>query len=189
MIYLLVLAAAVALGLALGGRLESLAKIELRAVWLFFAAIALQVAGFPSGIFPWSTGDGPARALWVASYGFLIVGALTNLRVRGLAVVAAGMILNFAAIVTNGGHMPALPEAAAATGLGPGVHQNSLATSDPTLGWLVDRWAAPDWVPLANVYSVGDVVLALGAFMVVLSAMQVPHLRRKSRAPVLPGPA
>jgi hypothetical protein len=180
MVFLVVLAAAVALGLALGGRLRSLATIELRAVWLFFAAIALQLAAFPSGVLPWSTGDAAARALWIASYGCLIVGALVNLRVRGVPVVAAGMLLNFTAIVANGGHMPALPDAAAATGLETGINNNSVTTGEPALAWLVDRWAAPDWVPLANVYSVGDVVLALGAFAVVLSGMHISaHIRHK----------
>ena len=42
---------------------------------------------------------------------------------------------------------------------------NSTASSDPSLPWLVDRWAAPDWLPLANVFSVGDVVIAVGAFV------------------------
>jgi hypothetical protein len=42
----------------------------------------------------------------------------------------------------------------------------------------VDRWAAPDWLPLANVFSVGDVVIALGAFVIVLAGMGV-RLRRE----------
>ena len=50
---------------------------------------------------------------------------------------------------------------------------NSTALADPRLGWLVDRWAAPEWVPLANVFSLGDVVIAAGAVVIVLSAMGV----------------
>ena len=59
--------------------------------------------------------------------------------------------------------------------------------SDPSLPWLVDRWAAPDWLPLANVYSVGDVVIAVGAFVIVLAAMGVqrPTLARLTRRPRL----
>jgi Family of unknown function (DUF5317) len=179
MVFLLVLGAAVAVGLALGGQLRA-AAIRFRAVWLFFAAIALQLVAFPSGVLPWSTGDDAARVLWLASYGCLIAGALVNMRVRGVPIVAAGMLLNFAAIVANRGHMPALPDAAAATGLESGVHNNSVTDSEPALSWLVDRWAAPDWVPLANVYSVGDVVLALGAFVVVLGGMRVStHIRHR----------
>jgi hypothetical protein len=59
------------------------------------------------------------------------------------------------------------------------VRNNSIQSADPSLSWLVDRWAAPDWVPLANVFSVGDVVIAVGAFVVVLVAMRprLPTLR------------
>jgi hypothetical protein len=53
------------------------------------------------------------------------------------------------------------------------VRANSTALTDPSLPWLVDRWAAPDWIPLANVFSVGDVVIAVGAFVLVLAAMGV----------------
>ena len=45
--------------------------------------------------------------------------------------------------------------------------------SEPNLPWLVDRWAAPDWLSLANVFSVGDVVIAFGAFVIVLAGMGV----------------
>jgi hypothetical protein len=41
----------------------------------------------------------------------------------------------------------------------------------PHLSWLIDRWGAPSWVPLANVYSVGDVLLGVGALVIVSAAM------------------
>jgi len=57
----------------------------------------------------------------------------------------------------------------------------SLVGPRPELPWLVDRWAAPDWVPLANVYSLGDAVIALGIVMLVLAAMgaRLPALRSR----------
>jgi hypothetical protein len=60
---------------------------------------------------------------------------------------------------------------------------NSTALPDPSLPWLIDRWAAPDWLPLANVYSIGDVVIAVGAFAIVLAAMGVqrPTILRHTR--------
>jgi hypothetical protein len=63
---------------------------------------------------------------------------------------------------------------------------NSKALPDPSFPWLIDRWAAPDWLPLANVYSIGDVVIAVGTFVIVLGAMGVRrptalrHARRAS---------
>jgi hypothetical protein len=170
--------AAVALGLALGGRLADLARLELRASWLFFAAIGLQLVAFPLPVFPWETGEGVASALWLLSCGFLVVAAGLNVRIAGVPIVAAGMLLNLVAILANGGTMPVTPAAMQAAGERYATNANSTAMSDPNAPWLVDRWAAPDWIPFANVFSVGDVVIAIGAFVLVLAAMGVTPRHR-----------
>jgi len=174
---------AVALGLVLGGSLGRLAEIRLRAAWLFLAAIALQVVAFPVSGMPWRTHDTVASVLWIASYGLLLVAAVLNRRITGVPVVAVGMCLNLVAILANGGTMPVGYDAMHAAGRVSETHANSTAMTDPSLPWLVDRWAAPDWLPLANVFSVGDVIIALGAFVIVLAGMGVqrPTLPRLSR--------
>jgi Family of unknown function (DUF5317) len=174
---------ALALGLALGGSLGRLAEIRLRAPWLFLAAIGLQLVAFPVDGMPWHTHEAVASALWVGSYGLLVVAAALNLRITGVPVVAAGMCLNLAAILANGGTMPVGYEAMRNAGRVAVSHANSTAMSEPSLPWLVDRWAAPDWLPLANVFSVGDVVIALGAFVIMLAGMGVqrPALARPAR--------
>jgi hypothetical protein len=164
---------ALALGLALGGRLGNLAQLRLRATWLFFLAITLQVVAFPFGFLPWSTDGTVATGLWLASYALLIVAAVVNARITGVPIVAAGMFLNLVAILANRGTMPVRPDAMNAAGDDYGTNANSTAMVDPHVGWLVDRWAAPDWIPLANVFSLGDVVIAAGAVVIVLSAMGV----------------
>jgi uncharacterized protein DUF5317 len=169
---------AVALGLAVGGSLGQLAEIRLRAPWLFLAAIALQLIAFPVSGIPWRTHETVASVLWVASYGLLVVAALLNRRIAGVPVVATGMCLNLAAILANGGTMPVGYEAMQAAGRVSETHANSTAMSEPNLPWLVDRWAAPDWLPLANVFSVGDVVIAFGAIVIVLAGMGV-RVRRE----------
>ena len=100
---------ALALGLVLGGRLGNLAELRLRASWLFFVAIALQVVAFPFAFLPWRMDAGDASLLWLTSYGFLIVAAFVNRRITGVPIVALGMCMNVAAIVANGGTMPVSP--------------------------------------------------------------------------------
>ena len=165
--------AAVALGLVLGGRLGNLARIELRSTWLFFAAIGLQLVAFPVDAAPWRTSETLASVLWVISYGLLVVAAVLNRRITGVPIVATGMALNLAAILANRGTMPVRLSAMHDAGRIDAVQANSTAMSDPSLPWLVDRWAAPDWIPLANVFSVGDVVIAVGAVVIVLAGMGV----------------
>lgn len=150
-----------------------LADMRLRAAWLLFVAVALQVAAFPFGFLPWTTGQATGTVLWLGSYVLLVAGALLNLRVAGVPLLAAGMTANLLAIVANGGTMPVLPGAMHAAGRTEVVHANSTAAADPSLGWLVDRWAAPDWIPFANVVSVGDAAIAVGVVVIVLTGMGV----------------
>ncbi len=180
MVFLVVCAAAVALGLLLGGRLSTLAGLRLRAVWLFYVAVGLQIVAFPSGVLPWSMGDVAARILWVASYACLGAAVAGNYRLRGALVVALGMLMNLEAIIANRGHMPALPYALRAAGIDGHLHNNSIAAAHPHLAWLVDRWVVPGWIPLGNVFSAGDVVIALGAFVLVLGAMGAQPLAFRS---------
>lgn len=165
--------AALVVGVALGGRLGNLARLRLRASWLFFAAIALQVVAFPFGFLPWRTEESVASLLWLASYTLLIAAAVMNRRIVGVPVVALGMGLNVVAVTANGGTMPVLPEAMHGAGGSHTTLHNSTATPDPHLSWLVDRWAAPDWIALANVFSIGDVIIATGAVVIVLAGLGV----------------
>ena len=97
-----------------------------------------------------------------------------------------GMALNLAAILANRGTMPVRLAAMHDAGRIDAVQANSTAMSDPSMPWLVDRWAAPDWIPLANVFSVGDVIIAVGAVVIVLAGMGVraPRLSAGSGARV-----
>jgi hypothetical protein len=170
MAQLLPIALALPVALLLGGRLGRVAELRLRGLWLFFLAFGIQVVAFPFAFLPWTTGDDTAKALWLVSYGCLLAAAALNRRLLGAQVVALGMALNLAAILANGGRMPATPAAMEAAGLDFAVRHNSVAAADPHLPWLVDRFAAPAWVPLTNVFSVGDAVIALGAAVLVLAA-------------------
>jgi Family of unknown function (DUF5317) len=154
----------------LGGRWSRLAELRLRWIGLFYLAIAFQIVAFPISTLPWKTPDRLATALWLVSYGLFAVGALANRRIAGVPLVGAGMFSNVAAILSNGGHMPALPSALEAAGLHFEQSRNSAAVAAPHLSWLVDRWAAPDWVPWANVFPVGDVLIATGGFVFALAA-------------------
>jgi Family of unknown function (DUF5317) len=167
----------------LGGRWSRLAELQIRWVGLFYAAIVLQIVAFPVSSLPWRTPDRAAVVLWLTSYGLFAVAAARNARIAGVPLIALGMASNVAAILSNGGHMPALPSALRAAGLHFEQSRNSTALAAPHLHWLVDRWAAPAWVPWANVYSIGDVLIALGGFILALGATGA---LRRPRISVLP---
>jgi len=170
----------VLLGVVVGGDPRKLAAIRLRRIELFYLAFVLQLVAFPLAFLPWRTDDRMATALWLVSYALLVVGAIANRRIIGVPVVAAGMASNVIAVIANSGHMPALPQALRAANKHYSVHFNSALNAKPRLPWLVDRWAVPDWIPLGNVYSIGDVIIAVGVVLLVVAAMQprLPLLRR-----------
>jgi Family of unknown function (DUF5317) len=143
-----------------GGRLGALVELRLRHGWAIFTALALQVAaldlpGLPEGLRP---------VLVVASYPVGAVFLAANRRVPGMALVAVGGALNLVAILANGGVMPASPSALAAAGLPldePGF-QNSAAVANARLAFLGDVLYIPASWPFSNVFSVGDVLIAVG---------------------------
>jgi len=187
MVLVLPLALALTLGALLGGDIRRVAALRLRRVELFYVAIALQLVAFPFGFMPWHVSDLVARCLWLVSYGILCAAAFVNARIPGVPVIAAGMVSNIVAVAANGGHMPALPQALHAAHKHYTVSLNSARDATPHLPWLVDRWAVPRWVHLGNVYSFGDVVIAIGVIVLVLVAMR-PRLvlRHVSKHPYAP---
>jgi Family of unknown function (DUF5317) len=161
----------------LGGRLEALAEVRARLAWTLLLALGLQVMslslpGVPERLRPY---------IQLASYPVAGVFVIANRRLPGMLLVGLGALLNLVAMSANGGVMPA--SAAALDQAGLPQHRDSYANStlvrDPRLGFLGDVFAIPDPVPLANVFSVGDVCIGLGLVTAVhgLTGSR-PRLRR-----------
>ncbi len=83
--------------------------------------------------------------------------------------MALGGALNFLCISVNGGVMPADPDALRAIGRSPASDEfiNSTALADPKLAFLGDIIPTPDSWPVSNVYSVGDLLILTGAFVLL----------------------
>jgi hypothetical protein len=68
--------------------------------------------------------------------------------------------------------MPAAPDAVAALGMeASDGFSNSVVLADPALRPLTDIFALPAWVPFANVFSVGDVLIAVGVGVAIALGM------------------
>ena len=163
-----------------GGRLSRLADLDFRRAWLALAAIVVQVLII--SIVP-GIGKDLSEQIHLASY--LLLGAflVVNRHIPGLLVIAGGGALNFAAIVTNGGVMPADPDALAAAGIPQDATEfaNSAPAEGAPLGFLGDVFHTPGWLPIHNVFSVGDLVIVLGAFLLLQRACRTPPSRRPRR--------
>jgi len=184
MFLLLVLALAVALVPVSGGRLRALSDLRFRAPWLLFASLGILV-----GLLTFPGEENWIRtALYLATYPLTAAFVIVNRRVPGLWIVGIGALLNFAAIAANGGVMPASAQALRAAGLvaDPDVYSNSAVLADPRLLFLGDVFAIPRSWPFANVYSVGDVVIVLGAAYTV-HRVAGSRLVGRRRVPDAPG--
>ena len=162
-------------------------SVALKAGWLIFSALAFQIIAV-------SVIDdihfGAAKALLIASYIILIPAILLNIKRPGIVIVFAGLLMNFTAIVANGGTMPL---DAAAVGLDPEVlpeiqngseylplSKDTLATPGSVrLRFLTDIHPFPG--PIRAAFSLGDVFILGGIVFYLLSFVRprrmwpIPH--------------
>ena len=158
-------------GIAVGGRPEGLGTLHFRWSALMLAGMLVQVVLFSEPVSA-RVGDwGPP--IYVGSTALVLAAVLANVSIPGMALVAAGAVSNLAAIVANGGYMPAARSALAALGkTDPTTYSNSAALANPALEPLTDIFAMPTWLPFANVFSVGDVLITAGVAATIVMAMR-----------------
>jgi hypothetical protein len=158
------------LGFALGGRASGLANIKFRWGMLAVAGFAVQIILF-SGPVSERIGDaGPV--VYVASTALVLVAVLANLRLPGMALVAIGAASNLAAILANGGYMPASHSAAVVGSDGIVVYSNTRVFGSPALEPLTDVIVLPAWLPFTNIASIGDLLIGAGIAIVIASSMR-----------------
>jgi hypothetical protein len=163
------------LGKLLGGSVSALAGVRFH--WMGLALIGLlgQVVLFSDQVTARIGAAGPA--LYIASTLMVLVSLLRNVELPGLEVISAGAFLNLLAIITNGGYMPSSPEAwMALNGVAQfpkeGYTNSALIGPSTPLPFLGDVFYLPHPIPFANVFSIGDVVIAVGAVWFLVQAMR-----------------
>jgi hypothetical protein len=174
---LLVGALAAAVALLCGGR-PGTSGYRFRGVRLVVAAAVLQLAGTL-----WS----PAYAVLLALSALLAaVFVVANVRVPGVPLIALGLLLNAVVIGLNGA-MPVSEAAAQRAGVATdalvGELRHTTSGDGTTLGALGDVIPVPlPW--RAEVVSVGDVFVAAGVGLLVLTLVFGRPPVRGSRRPV-----
>ncbi len=158
-------------GLLLGGRPAGLASLEFRWPWLIIGGLCIQVVLFSDQVAS-VVGD-LGVPIYVGSTALVFLGVLRNASITGMKVVAVGAASNLAAIVANGGYMPASRAALEALGKTDAtIYSNSAVIEHPALQPLTDILALPAWLPFSNIFSVGDVLIAVGVAVVIVAAMR-----------------
>jgi Family of unknown function (DUF5317) len=161
-----------------GGHLRRLADIKLRWVPLAVAALAVQVVVIT--VWP-AMPHAIAVSAHLTSYLMLAAVVWVNRAVPGMVVIAIGAGANALAIAANDGTLPASARALRQAGIKPRVgFQNSGVLAHPHLSWLGDIMVTPSWLPFRNMLSIGDLVLLLGAVILV---MRVTHSASRDAVP------
>ena len=158
------------IGVLTGGSLSRLGDLHFRWAPLIALGMVGQVLLFSTGIGA-ALGDA-APAAYIASNLVVLFAVGRNLSIPGMILVLIGGAANLITIVANGGYMPVSPEAVVAMGRVPKEgYSNSRLVDGVVLGPLTDIFAMPTWIPLANVFSVGDALIGVGAAIAVVAAM------------------
>ena len=158
-------------------------RVEIRSGWLAVIALLAQLVVVYVGF-----GDAAVlrRFIFPSTYVLLLAFVILNRRRIGFLIIGAGMLLNFLAIVTNGGLMPISPEHLQESELAelepgdavPNSKNVMLEEEDTKLRWLSDRLHWDTGTDL-QVFSVGDVIIAVG-LVVVLLELLLPRVQRVS---------
>ena len=178
MLLLYSIAIGLLIGRLLGGRVRNLERVHF--VWwqLALAGLFVQLVLFADPVQERVGAEGPY--IYVISTLAVMVALLRNLRLPGLAIVAIGATLNLIPVIANGGAMPSDPAAwLALTGaaeLPVAFFSNSVLIGPDTLfPFLGDLFVWPEPLPFATVFSIGDVVIGVGAVVFLVSAMRPRH--------------
>jgi hypothetical protein len=175
------IAAGLLIGRLAGGRVRNLENVRFMWWQLALAGLAVQLVIFAGPIAERVGSWG--SAVYVLSTIAVMVALLRNLRLPGLWIIAIGAALNLIAVLANGGAMPSDPEAwRTLTGVAalPVTHFSNavLMGPDTVFPFLGDMFVWPKPLPLANVFSIGDAIIAVGAVVFLVTAMRGPREER-----------
>jgi len=189
MILLTAVVAAFVVSVLSGGRPGRLANVRFQWAWLAPAAFALQayIIYRPS---PRAEGLLSAPVLvMMASYGLLVLLLWRNRQLFGVKLITVGLVMNLTVMIANGGYMPVTRQsleraghAHLALGSEPGARIRGtkdilLPSHAIKLWWLSDIFIIPPPAPITGIFSLGDVMIAVGAFWFLYKYMQEPSIR------------
>jgi hypothetical protein len=154
----------------------------LRYAWLVLVAFLPQLFAFYLPFTRSHVSDSLAAVCLVSSQIGLLLFCWLNRRSVGIPLLAAGLMLNLLAISTNGGLMPlgfdtavrflpanVLQKLQIGSRLSSSSKDILLPTAAIVFPWFADRFVSPAWLQYRFVFSLGDILVSLGAFWLLIS--------------------
>ncbi len=188
--------ASMVVGKIRGGTFSSLGETPLKRVECIVASFAIETAVVALGFRGASFIPAVAPYAFFLGYALLLYSIWVNRHIRWMPLIGIGVLLNFAVILANGMRMPVSADMLSAVGMG---HQVAAIESGKVLtyrlmGATTRLWQLGDIIPIGSPYpvhrvvSAGDVVMAIGVFLLIQREMLVrrgPRIRLGRRAGTL----
>ncbi len=186
------LAISVLVALLFRGRISALQKVEFKYLALPFVAFLMEYIGATA-----LRSRTPMLTLHASTFTFVIelmayglIGSFLykNRSVPGMKIILFGTLMNFTVIVLNGGYMPVDPSLGmlygfehSLTALENGrIFAHELIGSETVLRVLSDVIMIPPPWPFPKTISIGDVLIDIGAFLLIFKGMNAGHTTRNS---------
>lgn len=162
-----------------GGSFSNMKDAELKRWYLFVAAFAVEFGA----VFMASKGISFFRDsilyIHTFSYALLFAGIYFNRSMMAFRIIFIGIFLNFLVIVANGGQMPVSGDAMVKIGLvenmleiqNGNIITHMIINEKTQLEFLGDILALPKPYPRPKIFSIGDVVMAVGIFTYIQQIM------------------
>lgn len=117
--------------------------------------------------------------LHIGAYAVILCALAVNWRLPGAVIILVGTLMNFLVIAANGGRMPVAEKALMGAGLDAQVEvlkageraTHMLLEQGVRLGFLADVYHMRAPVLPPSCFSIGDVFMAIGVFIVVFQGM------------------
>ncbi|MBE0477875.1 DUF5317 domain-containing protein [Candidatus Aerophobetes bacterium] len=162
-----------------GGKLGNLAKIEFNKIVLIIIPFIIQyilVKGGERGV---NFFEGWGIYMHILSYLILLTGIWYNRHIKEIGIFGVGIVLNFLVILLNKGQMPVCLEALEKVKMQdmlPLLESKSyvihtIMDAKTKLKFLADIIPLPPPYPNPRVLSIGDVIMAVGVFLLIQNYM------------------
>lgn len=165
---------------------------QLHHTWLVLVAFLPQFFAFYLPASRNHIPDTLAAVCLVSSQVGLLIFCLLNRHQSGIVILGIGLFLNLLVISANGGFMPLSMETAAqlipehifrdikiGSRLGASSKDIFLPFDDMVFPWLSDRF--PAWFPYRFAFSIGDLFISLGAYLVFATQSGSMILRQNQK--------
>jgi len=179
MLYVYIIIISIIIGLLRKGKLSSLSQISLKKIELIVLACLIQGGIIFLGSKKIKFVLDYSSYMIIFSYIVLLLAVWYNKNIKGMKIIALGIIFNFIVIVANGGHMPVLLSSLYKAGLNDfalvlkeGTYvTHALVTEKTLFRFLADVIPLSPPFPDPSVVSAGDFLMFYGVFSLIQNAM------------------